>query len=115
MISGLQDFIGKEVTLSGWLYKNRPSGKVQFLMLRDGSGLCQCVIEKASLSEDLFDQIKHLGQESSLKVTGIVRQEPRSPGGVELSVTAVQINCPAVDYPITPKEHGGASGEFGTP
>ncbi|MHC5087249.1 MAG: asparagine--tRNA ligase [Planctomycetota bacterium] len=106
MISGLQDFIGKEVTLSGWLYKNRPSGKVQFLMLRDGSGLCQCVIEKASLSEDLFDQIKHLGQESSLKVTGIVRQEPRSPGGVELSVTAVQINCPAVDYPITPKEHG---------
>ena len=106
MISGLQDFIGKEVTLSGWLYKNRPSGKVQFLMLRDGSGLCQCVIEKDKLSEDLFDQIKHLGQESSLSITGLVRQEPRSPGGVELAATAVEINCPAVDYPITPKEHG---------
>ena len=105
-ISELQSVTGEEVTLSGWLYKNRPSGKVQFLMLRDGSGLCQCVIEKDKLTEDLFDQIKHLGQESSLSVTGLVREEPRSPGGVELAVTAVEIHCPAVDYPITPKEHG---------
>ncbi|OQY06001.1 MAG: hypothetical protein B6I25_04770 [Planctomycetales bacterium 4572_13] len=105
-ISELQVVIGHEVTLNGWLYKNRPSGKVQFLMLRDGSGLCQCVIEKDKLPEDLFGQIKHLGQESSLSITGLVRQEPRSPGGVELAVTAVEIHTPAVDYPITPKEHG---------
>ena len=105
-IEQLQHCIGKEATLHGWLYNNRPSGKVQFLMLRDGSGLCQCVIEKDKLSEGLFDQIKHLGQESSLSITGQVREELRSPGGVELAVTAVEINCPAVDYPITPKEHG---------
>jgi asparaginyl-tRNA synthetase len=105
-ISNLQKYLGQEVTLKGWLYKNRPSGKVQFLMLRDGSGLCQCIIERDKLSEDLFDQIKHLGQESSLAITGIVREEPRSPGGVELAVTAVDIQCSSVDYPITPKEHG---------
>jgi asparaginyl-tRNA synthetase len=105
-IEQLQHCIGKEATLHGWLYNNRPSGKVQFLMLRDGSGLCQCVIEKDKLSEGLFDQIKHLGQESSLSITGQVREEPRSPGGVELAVTAVEIHGPAVEYPITPKEHG---------
>ena len=105
-IDQLQGFIDKEVVLSGWLYKNRPSGKVQFLVLRDGTGLCQCVIEKDTIGEDLFGQIKHLGQESSLSVTGLVRQEGRSPGGVELAVTAVEIHCGAVDYPITPKEHG---------
>ena len=105
-IDQLQQYVGKDVTLSGWLYNNRPSGKVQFLMLRDGTGLCQCVIEKEKIGEDLFGQIKHLGQESSLSVTGLVRPEERSPGGVELAVTAAEIHCGAVDYPITPKEHG---------
>ena len=105
-IDQLQAFIGKDVTLSGWLYNNRPSGKVQFLVLRDGTGLCQCVIEKDKIGADLFEQIKHLGQESSLSVTGLVRDEPRSPGGVELAVTGAEIHCEATDYPITPKEHG---------
>ena len=75
-------------------------------MLRDGTGLCQCVIEKDTIGEELFEQIKHLGQESSLSVTGLVREESRSPGGVELAVTAVEIHCGTMDYPITPKEHG---------
>jgi len=105
-INQLQEFIGKNVTLNGWLYNNRPSGKVQFLVLRDGTGLCQCVIEKDKIGEDLFEQIKHLGQESSLSVTGLVRAEPRSPGSVELAAASAEIHCPAVDYPITPKEHG---------
>ncbi len=105
-IDKLKKYIGQAVTLSGWLYTNRPSGKVQFLVLRDGSGLCQCVIEKAAIGESLFDAIKHLGQESSLSITGMVREEPRSPGGVELAVTAAEIHCGATDYPITPKEHG---------
>ena len=81
-ISELVDCIGEAVTLNGWLYTHRPSGKVQFLVLRDGTGLCQCVIEKDKLDEALFEKIKHLGQESSLSITGTVREEPRSPGGV---------------------------------
>ena len=105
-IEKLKEYIGQDVTLSGWLYTNRPSGKVQFLVLRDGTGLCQCVIEKAVIGEELFDAIKHLGQESSLSVTGTVRDEPRSPGGVELAVTGAEIHCEATDFPITPKEHG---------
>ena len=105
-INALANCIGDTVTLNGWLYTNRPSGKVQFLVLRDGTGLCQCVIEKDKLPEALFHEIKHLGQESSLSITGLVREEPRSPGGVELAVTAAAIHCEATDYPITPKEHG---------
>lgn len=105
-IEQLKQSIGQEVTLRGWLYNNRPSGKVQFLVLRDGTGLCQCVIEKAVIGEELFGAIKHLGQESSLSITGLVRDEPRSPGGVELAVTGAEIHCEATDYPITPKEHG---------
>ena len=105
-IGELPKAIGQEITLNGWLYNNRPSGKVQFLMLRDGTGLCQCVIEQAKVSEILFEQLKHLGQESSLSVTGLVREEPRSPGGVELVVSGARVYCEAKDYPITPKEHG---------
>ncbi len=105
-ISELKDQIGKEVTLSGWLYNNRPSGKLQFLILRDGSGLCQCVIERGGIPDALYDALAHLGQESSLSVTGTVRAEPRSPGGYELAVTGTQIHGTATDYPITPKEHG---------
>jgi asparaginyl-tRNA synthetase len=105
-ILGLKDQVGKEVTLSGWLYNNRPSGKVQFLILRDGTGLCQCVIERDKIPDDLYDALSHLGQESSLSITGTVRAEPRSPGGYELAATGAQIHCPATDYPITPKEHG---------
>lgn len=102
----LKNYIGQQVRLDGWLYNSRSSGKVQFLMLRDGTGLCQCVAEAARLSKELFEEVEHLGQESSLSVGGAVRAEPRSPGGVELAVSDVIIHCPAADYPITPKEHG---------
>jgi asparaginyl-tRNA synthetase len=105
-IAELNHQVGQSVTIRGWLYNNRPSGKVQFLVLRDGSGLCQCVIEKDVIGEELFDAVKRLGQESSLSVTGLVRTEERSPGGVELAVTSAAVHCPATDYPITPKEHG---------
>lgn len=106
LIADLKNYIGQEVCLNGWVYRNRPSGKVQFLVLRDGTGLCQCIIETGRMEEDLFEQVKHLGQESSLSVTGLVREEPRSEGGYELAVTNVRIHCPASDFPITPKEHG---------
>jgi asparaginyl-tRNA synthetase len=105
-IAKLNESVGQEVTLCGWVYHSRHSGKVAFIILRDGTGLCQCVIEKGKVADELFDQLIRLGQESSLTVTGLVRAEPRSPGGHELAVTAAQIVCPAEDYPITPKEHG---------
>ncbi len=105
-IKDLSDCIDQEVTISGWLYRGRPSGKLIFLVLRDGTGLCQCIVEKGSVSDDLFGELKRLGQESSLAVTGMVRAEPRSPGGVELSTTGVKIIGQSSDYPITPKSHG---------
>jgi len=105
-IEQLKDHIGQEVTLQGWLYKGRASGKVQFLIVRDGTGLCQCVVEKANVPKELFAELKHLGQESSLRVTGTVRADERSVGGCELAVTGAEIIANAEGYPITPKAHG---------
>ena len=105
-IDQLKNHVGHEATLQGWLYHGRASGKVQFLILRDGTGLCQCVVEKGKIPDDLFDALKHLGQESSLRVTGTVRADQRSVGGHEIAVTAAQIIAPADGYPITPKAHG---------
>jgi asparaginyl-tRNA synthetase len=105
-ISQLKDFVEQEVKLSGWIYQARSSGKIQFLIIRDGTGLCQCVVEKSSVSDELFEQLKHLGQESSLTVTGTVRADQRSVGGYELVVTGAEIISPAEGYPITPKSHG---------
>ncbi len=106
LISQLKDFVGKEATLAGWIYQARSSGKIQFIIIRDGTGLCQCVAEKAKIPEDIFNKLEHLGQESSLKITGLVRAESRSVGGYELAVTNAEIIHAATDYPITPKEHG---------
>ena len=105
-ISCLKDNIKKEVTLAGWLYNSRASGKIQFLIIRDGTGLCQCIAEKGKVPDELFEQLKHLGRESSLAVTGTVREEARSIGGYELAVTGAEVVSPAADYPITPKSHG---------
>jgi len=102
----LARYAGQQVTLAGWLYNSRRSGKVQFLMMRDGTGLCQCVAEKSRISDGLFEQLKHLGQESSLRVTGTVRADERSIGGVELAVSGAEVISLAQDYPITPKTHG---------
>ncbi|MGD9109997.1 MAG: asparagine--tRNA ligase [Phycisphaerales bacterium] len=106
LICKLSKDVGNEVALSGWVYQSRASGKVQFIILRDGTGLCQCIVEKGKVSDELFDELKHLGQESSLTITGLVREEPRSVGGYELAVTDAKIIHQASDYPITPKSHG---------
>ncbi|MHC4571280.1 MAG: asparagine--tRNA ligase [Planctomycetota bacterium] len=105
-IAELKNNVGQEVTLSGWLYNSRSSGKIQFLIIRDGTGLCQCIVEKGKVPDELFEQLKHLGQESSLTVTGTVRADERSVGGFELAITNAKIISPAIDYPITPKSHG---------
>ncbi|RKY25104.1 MAG: asparagine--tRNA ligase, partial [Planctomycetota bacterium] len=105
-ISCLAGFEGRQAALAGWLYKSRSSGKVQFLIIRDGTGLCQCVVEKGKVPDEIFEKLKHLGQESSLTVTGFVRAEQRSVGGYELAVTDAEIIGQSSDYPITPKSHG---------
>ena len=105
-INELAGHVGKDVTLAGWLYNSRASGKIQFLIIRDGTGLCQCIAEKGKVPDELFEQLKHLGRESSLTVTGTVREEARSVGGFELALTGAEVVSPAADYPITPKSHG---------
>jgi len=98
--------VGETVTLRGWLYNSRSSGKLLFLLVRDGTGLCQCVLEKTEATAEEFALVRHLGQESSLEVEGSVRADERSVGGYELSVTRVRVLQNASDYPITPKGHG---------
>ena len=83
-ISDLGKFVGQEVTLQGWLFNKRSSGKIKFIILRDGSGYLQCVYFKGNLTEEVFDQADKIGQESSIEVTGKVKAEPRAPGGFEL-------------------------------
>ncbi len=105
-INRLCDHVGKSVTLSGWVYKTRSSGKVAFIVLRDGTGLCQCVLEKNEQTESFFGDVKKLAQESAIVITGEARAEERAVGGHELQATAVDIVDAAHDYPITPKPHG---------
>jgi asparaginyl-tRNA synthetase len=105
-ISQLANHVGREVTLRGWLYHRRDSGKIVFLVLRDGTGLCQCVVPKSPETEPFFEDVRRLGQESSLSVTGTVRADPKQIGGHELTVRHVEIIQRAENYPITPKPHG---------
>jgi len=105
-ITDLKNHVDGEVTLAGWLYRGRASGKVLFLIVRDGTGLCQCVVENGKVPEETFDRLKRLGDESSLTITGTVLADERSVGGYELAVTDVRILCESQDYPITPKAHG---------
>jgi asparaginyl-tRNA synthetase len=97
---------GTEVTLQGWLYNKRSSGKLHFLQVRDGTGVVQCVVAKNEVSAEEFDLAAHMTQESSLQVTGTVRADQRSAIGFELTVTHLELIQNAEPYPITPKEHG---------
>ncbi len=106
LISGLSEYVGREITLKGWLFNKRSSGKIKFLILRDGTGYLQCVYFKGNVSDEVFETADRIGQESSIEVTGKVKTEPRAPGGFELDATDLKIISEAHDYPITPKEHG---------
>ena len=99
---------GKEVTLRGWVYNKRSSGKLQFILLRDGTGIMQCVAFKNNFTPEQFEALDKLTQESSLEIDGKVRKDSRSPGGYEMDVSAFRILQLADNYPITPKEHGTA-------
>jgi asparaginyl-tRNA synthetase len=104
-INELKDHIGEEVTLKGWLYNSRSSGKLVFLQLRDGTGIVQCVVFKGN-SEEVFEKARPLGQESSIIVHGTVKEDARSSIGVEIDVRDIEVIQNSHDYPITPKEHG---------
>jgi len=105
-IEDLAAHVGEEVTIRGWVYNKRAGGKIRFLIVRDGTGLLQCVIVKSNVPEDVFSAFETLSQESSLEVTGVVRSDDRAPGGFEMDVRGLKIVSIAKEYPITPKEHG---------
>src|SRR5512134_3390826 len=100
---------GKEVTLHGWLHGRRSSGKLHFLQVRDGTGTIQCVVFKGNVSPEVFHEADHLPQETSLRVTGVVKKDPRSPIGFELDVRGLEVvTRPSREFPIGHKEHGVA-------
>ncbi|MEH7224318.1 asparagine--tRNA ligase [Bacillus sp. JJ1566] len=105
-ISEVNKYVGEEVIIGAWLANKRSSGKIAFLQLRDGTGFIQGVVVKAEVDEDVFLKAKSITQETSLYVTGVVREDERSPFGYELTVTNIEVIHESVDYPITPKEHG---------
>jgi asparaginyl-tRNA synthetase len=108
-IENIANYVGEEVTIYGWLYAKTGKGKLQFLQVRDGTGIIQAVAFKPNLPEDVFDAIKGLTQESSLVVSGRVKADERAPGvpgGYELDVAGLEVVQIAEEYPITPKDHG---------
>ncbi|CAM3285054.1 MULTISPECIES: asparagine--tRNA ligase [Saccharibacillus] len=105
-IRGVSSHVGETVKIGCWVNNKRSSGKIQFLQLRDGTGYIQGVVVKSEVSEEIWNDAKSLTQESSLYVTGIVREEPRSKSGYEMTVTGIEVLHLTEDYPITPKEHG---------
>jgi asparaginyl-tRNA synthetase len=107
-IKELPQHIGEKVVVNGWLYNKRSSGKLQFPIIRDGSGYLQSVVFKKEVDEATWKAAEEATQESTVRVTGTVREEPRAPGGVELGVETFEIVSLTQDYPITPKEHGTA-------
>ncbi len=105
-IRDVSKHVGEEITLKGWLYNMRSSGKLMFPQVRDGSGIIQGVVFKKNVPEQVWNDFEKLTQESSVIVKGNVRADERAPGGYELDVTGLEIVQIAHDYPITPKEHG---------
>ncbi len=102
----LKDHVGQIVTLKGWVANRRESKTVVFINLRDGQGMCQCILGLEDLGEDLFQTAKTLGQESSIALTGKVVEDTRQIGGFELHATDLKVYQNAKDYPISNKEHG---------
>ncbi|HJU85745.1 MAG TPA: asparagine--tRNA ligase [Gemmatimonadota bacterium] len=105
-IADLRDHVGETVELRGWLYNQRSSGRISFLLVRDGSGLVQCVLVEKEVEPGAWIAHQRITQESSLVVRGKVREDARSPGGYEVALTDLEPVQIAEDYPIGPKEHG---------
>jgi asparaginyl-tRNA synthetase len=105
-IEKIGQHVGDTVTVKGWLHNRRSSGKIHFLVVRDGTGFLQVVMGKRDVDEATFLKADHLGQESAVIVTGSVKAEPRAIGGYEMVASGLEVVSEAHDFPITPKEHG---------
>jgi len=105
-IKALRAHVGETVTVRGWVITTRSSGKIAFVVVRDGSGTVQGVLSKKEVSATTWAAFESLTQETSVAITGMVREEPRSPGGFELGLQEVEVLGASPDYPITPKDHG---------
>ncbi|NLJ81431.1 MAG: asparagine--tRNA ligase [Firmicutes bacterium] len=105
-LNKIGNYLDQEVEIRGWLYNKRSSGRILFLLIRDGTAVIQGVVFKNDVTPEVFEAARSLTQESSLIVRGIPKEEKRAPGGYELSVTDLEIVQIAAEYPITPKEHG---------
>jgi asparaginyl-tRNA synthetase len=105
-IQEVDEHAGKEVTLRGWVLKNRVMKKLVFCVLRDGTGVCQGVINRAEVGDELFAIASTLNQEAAVELVGLVQAEERAPGGFEMQVRTLRLLADSIDYPITPKEHG---------
>jgi asparaginyl-tRNA synthetase len=107
-IRDLRERIGTKASLRGWVHNTRSSGKISFLILRDGTGYLQCVAGRNDVPEETFELMARLGQESSVEVSGEVREDKRSPGGVELTLQSLRVVGESEGFPITPKEHSSS-------
>src|SRR6267154_4232564 len=107
-IEALPPLAGQTAVVRGWVATTRASGKIAFVVVRDGTGYLQAVISKKDVAPDVWDAFGKLTQETSLEVTGSVRADARAPGGVELQTSDLTIVGPSPDFPITRKEHGSA-------
>ena len=108
-IENIADYVGQEVTIKGWLYNRTDKGRLQFLQVRDGTGIVQVVAFEKEVAPEVFADVRRLTRESSLIVSGVVRADERAPGvpgGYELGLTGLEIVQIAEEYPIAPKEHG---------
>ena len=105
-INNLKEQLGQKVTLGAWIANKRSSGKIAFFQLRYGAGFIQAIALKESLGEERYQQLRHLPQETSLKVTGLIKENERELSGIELEIEDFEVISEAIDYPITPKEHG---------
>src|SRR5258708_828225 len=107
-IADFRGEVGREVLVRGWLHNKRSSGKLQFLIVRDGSGFAQAVVARAAVPPAAWEAAEKAGQESALELKGTVREDKRAPGGFEVDVSDLSVLHATHDYPITPKEHGTA-------
>jgi len=106
LIAKIGDYVGQDVTLAGWLHNRRSSGKIHFLVVRDGTGFIQVVMGKNDVGDEAFQRADHLSQETSVVVRGNVRADARAKSGYELVASGLDVVGASHDYPISPKEHG---------
>lgn len=105
-VADLSKSVGQTVELRGWVYNVRSSGKIKFLQFRDGTGFCQAIFVRGECDETSFNEFEKLTQESSIVLTGVVRQNPRNPNDYEIGAQGFKIIQICENYPITPKDHG---------